>query len=368
MRGQGSKIASTKHGFAAFTDIDQSALDAIPTGLCVCRSDGVLARYNRRAVELWGRAPLVGDRSEFSEVNFRRYTPEGIPIPFAASPVGVALRSGVPIRGAELFIERPDGSRVPVLMNVAPLKDAEGQIDGAVCSFQELTERKRAEEALRASEAELQSVINRTPFMLVRCGRDLRYRFVSEAYAHLIDRGRDEVVGHCIDEVIGPRGLKTLQPFIDSVLRGESVDFECYLEFPQGLRRLAIAYRPELDLAGNVEGWIASLLDITEQRSGEEARRQLAGIVEFSDDAIISKDLTGRIVSWNPGAERLFGYSADEMIGKPITTIMPDYLKGEEPQILERVRRGERIEHYETIRCCKDGRRVNVSLTVSPMR
>ena len=367
MRGQGSKIAST--GFEAFASVDQSALDAIPTGFCVCRADGALVRYNKRAVELWGRAPQLGDTGEFSETKFRRYTPQGVPLPFAASPVAVALRSGVPIRGQELFIERPDGSLTPVLMNVAPVKNADGQIDGAVCSFQELTERKRAEEALRASEAELQSVINRTPFMLVRCGRDLRYRFVSEAYAHLIARARDEVIGKSIDAMIGARGLRTLQPYIDAVLNGEPVDFECELEFPHsGLRRLAIAYRPELDAEGKVEGWIASLLDITEQRSGDEARRQLANIVESTDDAIISKDLTGRIVSWNPGAERLFGYSAEEMIGKPITTIIPDHLQDEEPQILDRVRAGARIEHFETIRRCKDGRLVDVSLTVSPMR
>ena len=367
MRGQGSKIAST--GFEAFASVDQSALDAIPTGFCVCRADGALVRYNKRAVELWGRAPQLGDTGEFSETKFRRYTPQGVPLPFAASPVAVALRSGVPIRGQELFIERPDGSLTPVLMNVAPVKNADGQIDGAVCSFQELTERKRAEEALRASEAELQSVINRTPFMLVRCGRDLRYRFVSEAYAHLIARARDEVIGKSIDAMIGARGLRTLQPYIDAVLKGEPVDFECELEFPHsGLRTLAIAYRPELDAEGKIEGWIASLLDITEQRSGDEARRQLANIVESTDDAIISKDLTGRIVSWNPGAERLFGYSAEEMIGKPIATIIPDHLQDEEPQILDRVRAGARIEHFETIRRCKDGRLVDVSLTVSPMR
>jgi PAS domain S-box-containing protein len=369
MRAQGSKIVSTKQGCEAFSNIDQSALDAIPTGFCVCRVDGALVRYNKRAVELWGRTPRLGDTGEFSEINFRRYTAQGLPLPFAASPVAVALRSGVPVRGVELLIERPDGSQVPVLMSAAPLKDAEGHIDGAICSFQELTERKRAEEALRASEAELQSVINRTPFMLVRCGRDLRYRFVSEAYAHLIDCERDAVIGKSIDEVIGARGLRTLQPFIDAVLQGETVDFECDLEFPRsGVRRLAIAYRPELDPAGNVEGWIASLLDITDQRSGEEARRQLASIVESSDDAIVSKDLNGVIISWNPGAERLFGYSAEDMIGKPITTIIPDHLKGEEPQILERVRAGARVEHYETIRRCKDGRLVDVSLTVSPMR
>jgi len=369
MRAQGSQIASAKQGCEAFSDIDQSALDGIPTGFCVCRADGALVRYNKRAVELWGRSPGLGDLGEFSETKFRRYTAQGVPLPFAASPVAVALRSGVPVRGVELLIERPDGSQVPVLMNVAPLKDAEGRIDGAVCSFQELTEVKRAEEALRASEAELQSVINRTPFMLVRCGRDLRYLFVSEAYAHLIAYERDAVIGKSIDEVIGPRGLRTLQPYIDAVLNGESVDFECELEFPHsGIRRLAIAYRPERDASGNVEGWIASLLDVTDQRSGEEARRQLASIVESSDDPIISEDLGGCIVSWNPGAERLFRYSAEEMIGKPITTIIPDHLQGEEPRFLECITAGGRVEHYETIRRCKDGRLVDVSLTVSPMR
>jgi PAS domain S-box-containing protein len=369
MGGQGSEVASPNQGLEAFIDIDQSALDAIPTGFCVCRADGALLRYNKRAVELWGRVPQLGDAGEFSEANFRRYTAQGVPLPFAASPVAAALRSGVPVRGVELLIERPDGSQVPVLMNVAPVKARQGRIDGAICSFQELTERKRAEEALRASEAELQSVINRTPFMLVRCGRDLRYRFVSEAYAHLIDRGRDEVIGKTVDEVIGARGLKTLRPYIDAVLQGQSVDFECDLEFPHsGIRRLAIAYRPELDPAGNVEGWIASLLDVTDRRSGEEARRQLANIVESSDDAIISMDLSGIVVSWNPGAERLFGYLAEEIIGKSITTIIPAHLQGEEPRILERIRRGERVEHYETIRRCQDGRLVDVSLTASPMR
>ena len=199
MSGQGSEIASAKQGLEAFIAIDQSVLDAIPTGFCVCRSDGALVRYNRRATELWGRAPRVGDPSEVAEHNFHRSTPEGLPLPFAATPVAVALRSGMPVRGAELFIERPGGSQVPVLMNVAPLKNAAGDVEGAVCSFQELTERKRAEEALRASQAELQSVINRTPFMLVRCGRDLRYRFVSEAYAHHIGYGRNEVIDKTID-------------------------------------------------------------------------------------------------------------------------------------------------------------------------
>jgi len=370
MSGQGPRtVTGPPAGFDAFLTIDQSALDAIPAGFCVCRRDSALVRYNRRAVELWGKAPRLGDRAEQTGSNFRRYGPDGEPIGFESTPVARALRTGERVIGAELVIERPDGSRVPVLMNVQPLKDESGSVTGAVCSFQELTERKRVEDALRASEAELQSVINRTPFMLVRCSRDHRYRFISEAYAQLIDRRRDEVVGKTIEQTLGAEGYNTLRPYIDKVLKGETVDFECEIEFPNsGKRRLAIAYRPELDGKGKVGGWIASLLDITEQRFGEQARQRLASIVESSDDAIISKDLNGVIVSWNPGAQYLFGYSAAEAIGKPITILIPGELQAEEPKILARIRRGERIEHYETIRRRKDGRLVNVSLTVSPMK
>lgn len=94
----------------------------------------------------------------------------------------------------------------------------------------------------------------------------------------------------------------------------------------------------------------------------------LAAIVESSDDAIVSKTLEGRIQSWNGGASRIFGYSAEEIIGKPITTIIPPELHEEERRILERVRSGERLEHFDTIRVTKDGRRIPISLTVSPIR
>lgn len=94
----------------------------------------------------------------------------------------------------------------------------------------------------------------------------------------------------------------------------------------------------------------------------------LAAIVESSDDAIISKDLQGIVTSWNSGAKRIFGYTAEEMIGQPITRLSPPETLDEMPSILTRIRRGELIEHYETVRMTKDGRRINVSLTVSPVR
>jgi PAS domain S-box-containing protein len=119
---------------------------------------------------------------------------------------------------------------------------------------------------------------------------------------------------------------------------------------------------------GRLFGVVLIFRDITEQRRAELTRGWLAAIIESSDDAIVSKTLDGRITSWNPGAVRLFGYEPEEIIGQPITTIVPPELYDEEAEVLARLRRGERVEHFETIRMAKDGRRIDVSLTVSPVR
>ncbi len=103
-------------------------------------------------------------------------------------------------------------------------------------------------------------------------------------------------------------------------------------------------------------------------RKSEEALLRIAALVESSDDAIVSKSLDGIIMFWNNGAERIFGYTAEEIIGKSILLLIPPELQDEEPRIIERLKRGERIEHYETIRLAKGGRRINISLTVSPVK
>ncbi len=109
-------------------------------------------------------------------------------------------------------------------------------------------------------------------------------------------------------------------------------------------------------------------IDVTARKAAEDARRHLAAIIESSDDAIISKDLNGIVRSWNPQAERLFGYSAQEIIGQPIRKIIPPELQDDEDRILATIARGERIEHYETVRVAKDRRPIDVSLTISPIR
>lgn len=112
----------------------------------------------------------------------------------------------------------------------------------------------------------------------------------------------------------------------------------------------------------------AYLRDITARNRGEEAIRRLAAIIESSDDAIISKDLNGIITSWNAAAERLFGYKPEEIVGKSILTLIPPNRHHEEPGIIERIRRGEPINHYETVRRRKDGTLLDISVTVSPLK
>jgi PAS domain S-box-containing protein len=108
--------------------------------------------------------------------------------------------------------------------------------------------------------------------------------------------------------------------------------------------------------------------DITERKQAEEAQLRLGAIVASSDDAIISKTLEGIITSWNAGAQRIFGYAAEEVVGRPITMLFPPDRQDEETQIMERLSRGESVHHFETVRLRKDGRQIDVSLTISPIK
>lgn len=144
---------------------------------------------------------------------------------------------------------------------------------------------------------------------------------------------------------------------------------EAVAERPDGTRVPFMPYPTPLhDASGKLVGAVNMLVDLTEAKRAEQAGQRLAAIVESSDDAMVSKDLNGVISSWNSSAERLFGYKAEEVIGKSITILIPPEYHDEEPGILDRIRRGERIHHYETVRRRKDGSLVDISLTVSPIR
>ena len=144
---------------------------------------------------------------------------------------------------------------------------------------------------------------------------------------------------------------------------------EAVAERPDGIKIPFIPYpTPLFDSSGTLVGAVNMLVDITDRKRAEESALRLASIVEFSDDAIISKDLDGVITSWNRGAQALFGYTAREAVGNSVRTLIPPDRLDEESEILARIRRGEHIEHYETVRRRKDGTLIDISLTVSPVK
>jgi PAS domain S-box-containing protein len=183
--------------------------------------------------------------------------------------------------------------------------------------------------------------------------------------------GRDpgDIEGKPIVDIMGDEGFSTIRPHVDRVLDGQRVEYESDVSFASvGIRSLRVVYTPDRDIDGEIVGWIASILDVTDHRGARDAHALVTSIVDSSVDAIVTKDLDGNITSWNAAAHQLFGYSADEMIGKPIRTLIPPERQSEEDDILARLRQGERIDHFETVRIAKDGRRLDISVTISPLR
>jgi PAS domain S-box-containing protein len=179
-----------------------------------------------------------------------------------------------------------------------------------------------------------------------------------------------EAVGQSIRMII-PADRQTEEDVVLSRIRaGEGISqFETVRQRKDGtLIPISLTVSPIRDEAGRVIGASKIARDITERNRAIITGRRLAAVVESSDDAIITKDLNGIITSWNPAAVRMFGYAEDEAIGQSIRILIPDDLQGEEDVVLARIRAGEKVDHYETVRQRKDGTRLLISLTVSPIR
>jgi PAS domain S-box-containing protein len=158
-------------------------------------------------------------------------------------------------------------------------------------------------------------------------------------------------------------------PIAATLKSGVVVQAEAILERPDGTRiEISAHCTPLFDARGKITGSVNLLEDITVRRQGERSHGHMSAIVESSDDAILSKNLDGIIQSWNKGAERIFGYTAAETIGQPVLMLIPRDRHDEEPQIIARIKRGERVDHFETVRRRKDGSLIDISLTISPVK
>jgi PAS domain S-box-containing protein len=180
----------------------------------------------------------------------------------------------------------------------------------------------------------------------------------------------DEIVGQSIKTLIPPELYYEEDEILSKIRAGQRIEhYETVRMRKSGEKfPISVTISPIKDGTGRVVAASKIARDISDRKKHDEDRFRLAALVDSADDAVISKDLNGIVTTWNRGAEKLFGYTAEEMIGQPILLVIPEQLHCDEDEILRKLRAGQRIEHYETVRQTKNGERVEVSVTISPIR
>lgn len=231
------------------------------------------------------------------------------------------------------------------------------------------TEHKRAELARLRSEQQLQMILDNSATVIFLKDLQGRYVLVNRRFEELFHVTKASVLGRTDHDIFPREMADRFQANDHAVLAaGKALSIEEYAPHDDGIHTYISVKFPLEAPDATITGVCGIAMDITERKQLEIASRRLAAIVESSDDAIASKDLNGLITSWNQGAERIFGYTAKEILGKPVSILAaPDRLD-EMPAILSKIRQGQRVEHFETRRRRKDGQIIDVSLTVSPVR
>ena len=276
------------------------------------------------------------------------------------------IRAGEAIANLDTIRQRKDGTSIPISLTVSPMHDDSGRVIGALKIARDLTERRAAALASRR----LAAIVESSDDAIV--SKDLNGIITSwnQAAEQMFGYPASEAIGQSIRMVIPADRQGEEDTVLAKIRAGEAVrNFETIRRRKDGtLIPISLTVSPVRDGAGRVIGASKIARDITERAQAAIMTRRLAAVVESSDDAIITKDLNSTITSWNAAAERMFGYTAAEAIGRSVRMLIPDELQDEEDVVLAKIRAGEKIDHFETVRQHRDGTRLSISLTVSPIR
>lgn len=344
-------------------------LEKLPLAIYACDAEGRILWYNQRAADLWGNAPRIGDINEKYCGSYKVYV-GGLPIPRDEVPMAQVLRTGLPVRGLEGKVERPDGTFIWAMIHIEPIEDPNGVLIGAINCFHETTALRRADETLREQDRRLAATLEHAGVGIYEIDENGRLLHVNPHMAMLMGYEREALIGRSIFDETHSEDIDADQAQFQHQIAGviDTYTIEKRIKRKDGNYFWASVTSSSVkDAQGNFLYAVRVAHDVTDRKHAERDAYHLAAIVESSEDAIISKDLNGVITTWNRGAQRLFDYTAAEAIGQPVTMLIPPNRLDEETEILSRIRRGERIDHYETVRQRKDGTLVDISLTVSPI-
>ena len=286
------------------------------------------------------------------------------------SPVSEALGECLPsVAGGHALLLAKDGRATPVEQNSSVIKDSDGTTVGVVLVFRDITQRRLVEQALREKEERFRTMADTAPVMLWLSGMDGLCTFFNQPWLDFTGRTMEQEIGYGWADNVHPNDLRRcLDTYTSSVKARQGFSVEYRLKRSDGEYRWVLdGGVPRYTKEGEFVGFAGSRFDIAERKEAEAASHFLGSIVHSSEDGIIGKTLDGAIVSWNKAAERLYGYSAHEVIGKHIKVLAPPDRLDELSHIFQTLRRGEAIPHLETQRRTKDGRLIDVALTISPI-
>jgi two-component system, chemotaxis family, sensor kinase Cph1 len=363
-----AKGAKALTAFVAGENIEnrvfREIVEKLPVAVYATDAQGQLTYFNAAAVKLSGRVPELG--TDKWCVTWKMFLPDGTPLPHDQCPMAVALKGVEVPTGIECMAERPDGTRFWFTPCPALVRDADGRIMGGISLLVDITDRKMAE--MEANE-QFRAIVETSPECVKIVAADGTLLFMNSPGLAMIGASSAEaVIGKSIYDVIAPDDRDRFRQFNERICRGEKASLDFDIVGLKGVRCHMETHATPLRHVNGTTVHLAITRDITERWQAERTAYLLSAIVDSSDDAIISKDLNGVIMSWNRGAERLFGYTAAETVGQSITMLIPEDRLGEEPEILARLTRGERVDHFETVRRRKDGKLLDISLTISPVK
>ena len=261
----------------------------------------------------------------------------------AENPIEKVLATGrvVELANHTALVAR-DGQEIGIEDSAAPIRDSSGAIVGAVMVFHDVSRRRKVDRALRANEERLSAMFTQAAVGIAVATLDGRFQEANHKFCAILGYPLDELRERTFLQLTHPDDVPLTDGLIRQLLAGEIESYACEKRYlrKDGSSSSGAAPRSRCSAkdGGTPAQFIGIIEDISERKQGEILRSRLAAVVESSDDAIISKTLEGIITTWNPGAQRVFGYTADEVVGKSITLLIPPELQHEEPAILARLR------------------------------